>query len=205
MKKWYFPFLLVCFLVSNLRAQNDQSAEKFQQELNEMYKNPEKSPLKKSAKKFRGHNFFPIDSALRVEAKFIRTLNAIPFQMKTTTSRLPIYEKYGEAHFTLEGRDMVLTVFQSHSSRDSEEYKDYLFLPYNDLTNGEESYTGGRYIDMRIPEGDKIVIDFNKSYNPYCAYSSNYSCPIPPQENSLDIKIRAGVKKPKKSKWTKQM
>jgi uncharacterized protein (DUF1684 family) len=200
MKKWYFPFLLVCFLVSNLRAQNDQSAEKFQQELNEMYKNPEKSPLKKSAKKFRGHNFFPIDSALRVEAKFIRTLNAIPFQMKTTTSRLPIYEKYGEAHFTLEGRDMVLTVFQSHSSRDSEEYKDYLFLPYNDLTNGEESYTGGRYIDMRIPEGDKIVIDFNKSYNPYCAYSSNYSCPIPPQENSLDIKIRAGVKKPKKSK-----
>jgi uncharacterized protein (DUF1684 family) len=200
MKKWYFPFLLVCFLVGNLRAQNDQSAEKFQQELNEMYKNPEKSPLKKSAKKFRGHNFFPIDSALRVEAKFIRTLNAIPFQMKTTTSRLPIYEKYGEAHFTLEGRDMVLTVFQSHSSRDSEEYKDYLFLPYNDLTNGEESYTGGRYIDMRIPEGDKIVIDFNKSYNPYCAYSSNYSCPIPPQENSLDIKIRAGVKKPKKSK-----
>ena len=75
-----------------------------------------------------------------------------------------------------------------------EGYEDYLFLPFLDDTNGEESYGGGRYIDCRIPEGDTIEIDFNKAYNPYCAYNENYSCPIVPRENYLAIEVKAGVK-----------
>ena len=71
--------------------------------------------------------------------------------------------------------------------------EDYLFLPFIDDTNGEESYGGGRYIDLRIPEGDTIVIDFNKSYNPYCAYNDKYSCPIVPRINYLALEVRAGV------------
>ena len=78
---------------------------------------------------------------------------------------------------------------------DKDEYKDYLFLPFTDLTNGDTTYGGGRYIDMRIPEKNTIILDFNQSYNPYCAYGGNYSCPIPPAENNLDIAITAGVKK----------
>lgn len=190
--------LVFIFFVSGY-AQDERTAKEFQQELNEQYKNPDESPLKKKSKKFKGHDFFPIDEAYRVEAKFIRTLNAIPFQMKTTTSRLPTYEKYGEAHFTINGHELKLSIFQSHRSRETEEYKDYLFLPFTDLSNGEESYIGGRFIDLRIPEDDMIVIDFNKAYNPYCAYSPDYSCPIPPEENSLNIKILAGVKNPKKN------
>ena len=76
-----------------------------------------------------------------------------------------------------------------------EQYKDYLFLPFSDLTCGSESYIGGKYIDLKIPKGDTIVIDFNTSYNPYCAYSPKYSCPKVPLENDLKIEIRAGVKK----------
>ena len=75
-----------------------------------------------------------------------------------------------------------------------EEYRDYLFLPFTDKTNGSETYTGGRYIDLSIPEGDTLEINFNKAYNPYCAYNPKYSCPIVPGVNALDTEVRAGVK-----------
>lgn len=74
-------------------------------------------------------------------------------------------------------------------------FKDYLFLPFTDMTCGDESYLGGRYIDMKMPTSKWITIDFNKAYNPYCVYNDNYSCPIVPSENHLDIEIKAGVKK----------
>ena len=74
-------------------------------------------------------------------------------------------------------------------------YKDYLFLPFTDPTNGVTTYGGGRYLDLMIPATKVVQLDFNKAYNPYCAYSGNYSCPIPPEENHLEIEIKAGVKK----------
>ncbi len=174
-----------------------QTAKEFQEELNEQYKDPLESPLKARAIDFEGHDFFEIDTTYTVTAKFARALNALPFQMKTTSSRLPVYEKYGTATFTLNGQEMQLQLYQSHSLREDEAYKDYLFLPFTDPTNGEETYGGGRFIDLSIPEGNTIVIDFNKAYNPYCAYGEGFSCPIPPVENNLRTPIRAGVKKPK--------
>lgn len=189
--------LVLIFFMSGY-AQDEQTAQEFQEELNEFYKNPEESPLKKKAKKFKGHDFFPIDSTFRVKAKFVRTLNAIPFQMKTTGNRLPVYEKYGEAHFTINGKDLVLNIYQGHKLRETEKYKNHLSLPFTDKSNGEESYSGGRFVDLEIPDGDFILIDFNKAYNPYCAYTTGYSCVIPPAENDLDVKILAGVMKPKK-------
>ena len=81
-----------------------------------------------------------------------------------------------------------------------EGYEDYLFLPFTDKTNGEETYAGGRYIDLSIPEGDSITIDFNKAYNPYCAYNKKFSCPLVPSVNALDTKVLAGVKDFKKGK-----
>ena len=74
------------------------------------------------------------------------------------------------------------------------EYEDYLFLPFTDKTNGDSSYGGGRYLDLKLPEGDSIIIDFNQAYNPYCAYNDKYSCPVPPKSNNLDIEVLAGVK-----------
>ena len=74
-------------------------------------------------------------------------------------------------------------------------YEDYLFLPCRDETNGTDTYGGGKYLDLRIPKGKEIVIDFNQSYQPYCAYNAyDYSCPIVPEENLLPVKIEAGVK-----------
>ena len=128
-------------------------------------------------------------------AAFVRTEKEKPFEMKTSTDRKPLYVKYGELSFTIDGRDLKLNVYKNIELSKKEEYKDYLFLPFSDLTSGKESYIGGKYIDLRIPKGDTIVIDFNTSYNPYCAYNHKYSCPKVPLENDLNIEIKAGVKK----------
>lgn len=179
----------------------EKEIQTFQQELNQSFKVPKESPLEESKRKsFKSLPFFKIDESYKVEASFVRTTDEKTFQMQTTTDRKPIYKKYGKASFELHGKKHTLTIYQSQDLMKQEAYKNYLFLPFTDLSNGEESYYGGRYIDLEIPqmtdnqEPTKIMIDFNKTYNPYCAYNKKYSCPIPPKENHLDIKILAGVR-----------
>jgi len=145
-------------------------------------------------RKFKELEFYPIDLNFRIEAKFVRTPNETPFLMPTTTARLPEYVKYAEAHFEIDGKPFQLNLYQSTTPHEDPQYKNHLFLPFTDYTSGDGSYGGGRFIDTYIPEGDIIVIDFNQSYNPYCAYNSKYSCPIPPKENDLLVRIEAGVK-----------
>ncbi len=172
------------------------AVEKFQNELNAEYADAKTSPLlPEDLKTFQTLDFYPANEKFYVVAKFIRTENEQPFEMKTSTDRKPVYVKYGEAHFSIAGQTFQLNIYRNIELSKKEQYKDYLFLPFSDLTCGNESYIGGKYIDMKIPQGDTIVIDFNTSYNPYCAYSHKYSCPKVPLENDLKIAIRAGVKK----------
>ena len=195
MKNILILIVILQFGISRAQSYEDSILE-HQKHLNDEYKNPDKSPLeKKDLKKFKGHNFFPINEKFKVKAKFERITNSSPFLMKTTTNRLPKYEVYGIATFLLDGNEYQLNIYQSHKLREIDEYRDYLFLPFTDLTNGDETYGGGRFIDLEIPNDNFIVIDFNKAYNPYCAYNAKYSCPIPPKENDLDTHILAGIKK----------
>lgn len=172
------------------------SVEKFQKELNTEYADAKTSPLMaEDLAVFKALDFYPINEKFFVTAKFIRTADEKPFEMKTSTDRKPMYVKYGEAHFMIDGKSFQLNIYKNIELSKKEEYKDYLFLPFSDLTCGNESYIGGKYIDMKTPKGDTIAIDFNTSYNPYCAYSHKYSCPKVPLENDLNIEIKAGVKK----------
>jgi uncharacterized protein (DUF1684 family) len=171
------------------------SAIAFQSELNAQYADSLKSPLlKEDMVQFKMHNFYPVDMKFCIEADFKKTPGENTFEMKTTGTRRPMYYKFGEIHFTIDGKKLQLNVYQSMDLLNKPEYKDYLFVPFTDLTNGKETYGGGRYIDLRIPKSDKIIVDFNKAYNPYCAYNHKYSCPIPPKENALDTEIKAGIK-----------
>jgi uncharacterized protein (DUF1684 family) len=175
---------------------NLENVEKFQKELNAEFSDATKSPLlPEDLKVFQSLDFYPPNEKFFVVAKFVRTENQQPFEMKTSTARRPIYVKYGEAHFSIDNQDFQLNIYRNIELSKKEEYKDYLFLPFSDLTCGKESYIGGKYIDTKVPQGDSIVIDFNTSYNPYCAYNFKYSCPKVPLENDLKIEIRAGVKK----------
>ena len=142
---------------------------------------------------FEGLEFFPIDSLFVVKANLKRTPNTPFFDMKTTTTRVTKERVFGVLTFSINNESYNLNVYQSASDSDAE--SDYLFLPFLDTTNGTETYGGGRYIDLTIPEGNQMIIDFNKSYNPYCAYNEKYSCPIVPRENYLSLKIKAGVKR----------
>ena len=166
----------------------------FQAELNEYYLDTAHTPLlPDDYENFEALEFFEIDHSFSLEADFVR-IESEPFGMQTSTDRLPIYEIYGEAHFELKGVACVLTLFESHKSREDSVWKHYLFLPYKDLTSGNDSYGGGRFIDVLMPKEGKVTIDFNQSYNPLCAYNHKYSCPIPPEENYLEVRVEAGVK-----------
>ena len=193
------PFPILFLLSLSTTAQSDttsyfQEIKHYQQELNDEYADAKTSPLlPRDRRDFTGLPFYPIDAQYRVTARFVRTLGSRPFVMPTSTPRRAIYEKYGEVHFTLHDTAYQLPVYQSHELRETEEYRNHLFLPFTDLTSSNETYGGGRYLDLTIPQGDTVVIDFNKAYHPYCAYNPKYSCPIPPKENNLLVAIRAGV------------
>ena len=159
------------------------------------FTNAEHSPLtEKQLKTFVKLNYYPPNKKFKVEARFVKDSIQTEFEMKTSTDRLPVYRNYGKLHFKIDTVDCVLTAYQNVKFSTTEGYEDYLFIPYRDLTCGEESYGAGRYLDFRMPEGDFATIDFNLAYNPLCSYNHKYSCPIPPAENTLFVEITAGEK-----------
>lgn len=171
------------------------SIRAFQDEINAEFRDPEISPLPpERIGGFPGLEFFEPDTNYQVMAQLVRTPGALPFEMPTTTDRMALERTYGILRFELQGRPFELEVYQSPDLMMQEGFEDYLFLPFTDATNGKETYAGGRYMDLRIPEGDSILLDFNTAYNPYCAYNPKYSCPIVPSVNNLDIPIYAGVR-----------
>lgn len=196
MKKLLSFLLISCFLVSNAQDKTDESSKEFQDKLNLDYADKEKSPLMEDdLKNFKALDFFPINDKYIVEATFVRTKKEKVFKMKTSTDRMPLYKKYGELYFIIDGINCKLNVYQNIDLIKKPGFDDYLFLPFSDLTSGKESYVGGRYVDLRIQKGKIWEIDFNKAYNPYCVYNYKYSCPIVPLENDLKVEIFAGVKK----------
>jgi hypothetical protein len=194
--------LVVCVL-SVLFSCNSQGKRallgktEYQQKLNASYKDATKSPLKKKdLKQFKGLDFFPIDSAFIVIATLVKTVNAPTFEMATTTDRKPLYKEYGQLSFTLKGKACELAIYRSQDDLRDEEYKDYLFLPFTDATSSDESYGGGRYMDVMTTDENAdgtIALNFNNTYNPYCAYNDKYSCPLTPRKNHLDVAIKAGI------------
>lgn len=198
----FFHFLICLFTVSIAFGQSKFEADsvfQWQREMNLQFADSLKSPLTKTdLATFSKLDFYVPNETFFIQAKLVKTPNAQPFEMHTTTARKPKYVKYGILHFTIDGKKHQLNVYQSADVPKNPLYKNHLFLPFTDRTSGVDTYGGGRYIDLLIPKGNQITIDFNKAYNPYCAYNVKYSCPIVPQENDLNVEILAGVKKFKK-------
>ena len=113
--------------------------------------------------------------------------------MRTSTDRVPVYTDIGTLQFRLNGRKCRLHVYRNVELVRQEAYRDHLFVPFTDLTNGSGSYGGGRYLDLKGPLEERVVLDFNRAYNPYCAYSDRFSCPVPPRENHLQVEVTAGA------------
>lgn len=151
--------------------------------------------LPEQLKDFKGLKYFEPDLNYKVEGKLVKDDKQDIVLMKTSTEREPAYVRYGVVYFKIDTFDLKLAVFQNKKMLDLSQDTNLLFVPFRDGTNGKETYGGGRYFDCEIPlTGNTILLDFNKAYNPYCAYNPRFSCVIPPEENRLKIGIEAGEK-----------
>ncbi len=186
-----FIFILAAFLCSPVFAQQKdfyiEQVKKYQKN----YVDRHEVVKKKDKKYFR---FFPISSMYNVNCSFQKINDKIGFTMKTSANTLKHYYTYGRLHFKIAATDCKLFVYQSKDLMQTEEYRNYLFVPFTDLTTAVESYGSGRYLEFFIPDiqNNILQLDFNRAYNPYCAYSPDYKCPIPPVENRLTVPIKAG-------------
>ncbi len=138
--------------------------------------------------------FFKADKKYKVQARFEKLVDSTGFIMKTSGPKKSKYFRYGKLHFRINKKELQLTIYQSERLMTDTTYKNYLFVPFTDRTSGEASYGGGRYLDFFMDEikNNYLTVDFNKAYNPYCAYAAGFSCPIPPYENDLPIQLEAG-------------
>jgi hypothetical protein len=196
MKALFLLIITLCCLSSCAQDKQPLLGDtEYQKSQNAKFKDASESPLTaRDIKTFTQLDFFKYDETYKVKAKMVRTPDSQYFEMPTSTDRKPLYRVYAILSFELKGKTHQLSIYEDKDLLTTKGFEDYLFLPFIDKTNGETTYGGGRYIKSRIPEGDFLIIDFNEAFNPYCAYNYKYSCPIVPIENSLDLKIEAGVK-----------
>lgn len=138
------------------------------------------------------NDYFPVDDKYNCNCRFEKSKDRITIDFPTSSGNVTEYLVHGLAFCNLEGKSFKLTVFAP--KRRVPGYKDYLFLPVIDLTSGASTYGGGRYVDLYESDidGNKINIDFNKLYNPYCAFRTGFACPLTPASNHVDIAIKAG-------------
>lgn len=141
--------------------------------------------------------FYPADETYRVNARFEKATNPKWFKIPTSGKEEKLYRVYGTVSFQMNDSTVRLNLYQSQDLINDPQYKDYIVLLFSDATTGKETYEAGRYIDFTTGDikNNMLVIDFNKAYNPYCAYESGkYNCPIPPIENRIPVAIMAGEK-----------
>lgn len=139
---------------------------------------------------FTGLRYYPPDTSLAFNLKLARLSQPEPANLTATKGDVRKMERYGTFSFTVNGKPCTLTAYTSATNPDN------LFVPFKDATNDAETYGVGRYLDLEIEDDDNYQLDFNRAYNPYCAYNPGYTCPLVPQENILDVAINAGEMMP---------
>ena len=157
------------------------------------FKESPQSPIpERDRGQFQGLDYYPIDPALRFQLKLVRYPIPVRVRLETNTGEIRDGLRYGYFEFRAEGQVCRLQAYRMEDSADSG--KPYLFIPFRDATSGKETYGAGRYLDLPENTSGTYNLDFNRAYNPSCAYGDGYSCPLPPQENRLEVAIRAGEK-----------
>lgn len=160
----------------------------FRQQKDEFFKHDWQSPLEADQRRdFTGLKYFPENPALRFTLPIEPYADPAIVTMQTSTGSVREYVKYGQFSFEVNGETATLQVYQDADDG-------YFFLPFVDATAPEETYGAGRYLDIEQNADGTFTIDFNYAYNPYCAYNDKWSCPIPPKENRLKVRIEAGEK-----------
>ncbi len=186
--------LLLLPFITHSQNQYIEKVVEHRKEKNAEYKDALKSPFhKEQIANFDSLNYFAPNQKFNIQAKFVKELGAA-FDLTTSSGKLKKFRVYGNLFFSIDSIDYVLPIYQNLKLMTNPLYQNYIFIPFTDLTNGEETYGGGRYIEATIPTSNTFNLDFNYCFNPYCHYTTGYNCPIPPKENFLDLRIEAGEK-----------
>ena len=189
--------VVIVSLIYSFMGSGDQSAyieeiNKEREEKERFMKSSKESPFKDSVENYKGLSYYPPDPKYRIIADLTPIENKEIVTLATNTGEEQRYQQYAFAEFDLDGlhhRLLILEVIDSGPLRGK------LFFAFGDETSAVETYGAGRYLDLeKVPGSSTITLDFNKAYNPYCAYISNFSCPLPPAQNLLTIPIKAGEK-----------
>ena len=165
--------------------EHEAAVLRMRQEKDEFFRMHPQSPLEHRGS-FEGLRYFPYDAAYRVAARWEPAAQPRQVRIGTSTGEERDYLEAGTLRFTVDGQERTLRGYVA-PGRPHE-----LFVPFRDATSGKESYGAARYMEVELPRDGHALIDFNAAYNPFCAYSESYSCPLPPRENWLDVPIRAG-------------
>ncbi len=201
-----FALGLICGIVvfgSTVFAQEEQylvAVKRFQQARSRQFKTAGESPLKKKyLKDFNNFSYYDINPAYRVTAHFTPAPDQTPVEMPTFYGNRSVkHIKRGTLNFTLNGKEYTLNVYQRAEDQTAggkeKIASSYAFVPFRDLTNGSDTYEGGRYIDLAKTITETVTLDFNLAYTPDCAYNNRFICPVPPDDNRLDTRVETGEK-----------
>jgi uncharacterized protein (DUF1684 family) len=160
--------------------------EEFRKAKDDLFKNDVQSPLTaEQRKEFNGLKYFSANPELRLEVTVEKFPQVERIQMPTSTGDVQSYTRFGRFKFKVDEQEAELTIYSDRHG---------YFLPFVDALASKETYGAGRYLEPRQLAGGKFLVDFNFSYNPYCAYNEMWSCPITPMENRVKVPIRAGEK-----------
>jgi uncharacterized protein len=163
--------------------------DQFRAQKDDFFQHDWQSPLTADQREgFSGLKYYPENSALRLTLPIEPHADQETVTMITSTGSAREYVKYGQFSFEVNDEIATLQVYQDPEG-------EYFFLPFVDATAPDETYGAGRYLDIEPIGNGEFLIDFNYAYNPYCAYNDKWSCPIPPRENRVKVRIEAGEKK----------
>ncbi len=190
MRFFLFSLSLILLVSCKRKSDYENKVDKYRSQTIGFYTNPKESPLDSNElKSFKGIRYFPIDESYKVVADMIWLTQTELVEMKQSGGDVQTYMKVAELHFELAGKSQQLFAYQNNTYRNIHT----LFIPFRDLTNGKETYGGGRYLEAKFnPATNKVELDFNFVYAPFCAYTHNYSCPLVPFENQLTLAVVAG-------------
>jgi uncharacterized protein len=189
--------VVIVILFYSFRSNSDEAAyreelKKERVEKDIYMRTSEESPFADNYDAFTGLKYFDADPKLRIVASLTEITDRKPIVLKTNDGKEEHYVDYAYAEFDFGGFHNKLLILES---MDIGPLKGKLLLAFGDETSAGETYGAGRYLDVaKVPGSQTILLDFNKAYNPYCAYSDKFTCPLPPAENLLQIPVKAGEK-----------
>lgn len=189
--------IVLISLIYSFQGSLDQSAyvdviKKEREEKDRFMRTSDESPFANQLEKYKGLTYYPVDPKYKIIADLVPIKNKKIITLATNDGKEQRYMEYAYAEFDLDGYHHKLLILELIDTGPS---RGQLFFAFGDETSAVETYGAGRYLDLaKAPGSTTITLDFNKSYNPYCAYTEKYSCPLPPSENLLTIPIKAGEK-----------